>query len=103
MPHVALQLLFCAGWVHRDISSGNLMYTRDEQGRVVGVLNDFDLSVLASVAGEFSTERTGTVPFMATDLLRFVDGCLPHLYGMSCASCVGFAPIILTVMYDRRI
>ena len=91
------------GLHHRDISSGNLMYTRDEQGRVVGVLNDFDLSVLASLASEFSTERTGTVPFMATDLLRFVDGCLPHLYGMSCASCVGFAPIILKELYYRRI
>ena len=91
------------GLHHRDISSGNLMYTRDEQGRVVGVLNDFDLSVLASLASEFSTERTGTVLFMATDLLQFVDKCLPHLYGMSSASCVGLALITLTLMCYRRI
>lgn len=26
---LALQLMFCAGWVHRDISSGNIMAHRD--------------------------------------------------------------------------
>ncbi|KAJ3848368.1 hypothetical protein EV368DRAFT_68328 [Lentinula lateritia] len=33
----------CAGIFHRDLSSGNIMFRRKE-GRIYGVLNDFDLS-----------------------------------------------------------
>ncbi|KAF8423739.1 hypothetical protein L210DRAFT_3569339, partial [Boletus edulis BED1] len=47
---------------HRDISASNLMY-RTVNGKIVGVLNDFDLASTEKTAT--GTERTGTIPFMA--------------------------------------
>ena len=29
---LALRLMFCAGWVHRDISVGNILAIKDENG-----------------------------------------------------------------------
>jgi Fungal protein kinase len=61
--------LWTNGVYHRDISDGNLMYKKDKDtGEVTGVLADFDLS---SLEGDVTsnTERTGTVQFMALDLL----------------------------------
>ncbi|KAJ3762934.1 hypothetical protein EV360DRAFT_66714, partial [Lentinula raphanica] len=60
----------CAGILHRDLSIGNLMFCRKE-GKVYGVLNDFDLSstVDRMAQGPSSKERTGTRPFMSPDLL----------------------------------
>ncbi|KAI0086119.1 hypothetical protein BDY19DRAFT_873226, partial [Irpex rosettiformis] len=72
--------LWLNGLHHRDISANNLMYYRDAEGHVFGVLNDFDLSIVASLAGEFGTERTGTVPFMATDLMGNDDETPVHIY-----------------------
>ena len=69
-----------AGLHHRDISSDNLMYDRDEKRRVIGVLNDFDLSVVMGVEPlSTSKQRTGTEPFMARDLL-VLGTSPPHLY-----------------------
>src|ERR1700761_4702534 len=73
-------------WLHetpkimpRDISRHNLMY-RKINGKVYGVLNDFDLSVLwDKEPRSTSKQRTGTEPYMALDLL--VTGPPPpHLY-----------------------
>lgn len=66
---------------HRDISPNNLMYYLTEQGRIVGVLNDFDLAVLASSEAQSSKERTGTLPYMANELLRTRGRPIAHLYG----------------------
>ncbi|KIN94978.1 hypothetical protein M404DRAFT_335213 [Pisolithus tinctorius Marx 270] len=51
-------------------------------GKVMGVLNDYDLSSLASSANPLSNKRTGTIPFMAIDLLKEdgQDGKVKHLY-----------------------
>ncbi|KAG2352318.1 hypothetical protein BDR07DRAFT_1204184, partial [Suillus spraguei] len=38
-------------------------------GEAMGVLNDYDLSSLIDDQGPRGNERTGTVPFMALDLL----------------------------------
>ncbi|KAJ7494201.1 hypothetical protein FB451DRAFT_1020420, partial [Mycena latifolia] len=58
-----------AGIMHRDISRNNLMY-RKIAGKVYGVLNDFDLSVLlANEPRSTSNQRTGAEPYMALDLL----------------------------------
>ncbi|KAH9848216.1 hypothetical protein C2E23DRAFT_463904 [Lenzites betulinus] len=60
----AVQILFLIGWIHRDISSGNVLFYN---GR--GILGDleyakkFDLSV-----GGRSDPRTGTPFFMAVEL-----------------------------------
>ena len=51
---------------HRDVSPSSLMY-KAEGNNVFGVLNDFDLAtVVDDVTGY---DRTGTVPFMALELL----------------------------------
>ncbi|KAJ3892940.1 protein kinase [Lentinula edodes] len=70
----------CVGILHRDLSSGNIMYRRID-GEVYGVLNDFDLSsrVRDMDKGPTSNQRTGTRPFMSVDLLSPVwEG--GHLY-----------------------
>jgi hypothetical protein len=62
------------------------MYHRNQQGQVVGVLNDFDLSVFHLDNSQLSKERTGTVPFMADFLLT--GKALTHIYGLSSVSIV---------------
>ncbi|KAG2071556.1 hypothetical protein BDR04DRAFT_1075264 [Suillus decipiens] len=73
--------LWKEGVYHRDVSPGNLMwYWKD--GKRQGVLNDYDLSSLADDSGPRGNERTGTVPFMALDLLTEEGqrGEVKHLY-----------------------
>ncbi|KAK0189848.1 hypothetical protein F5146DRAFT_1002045 [Armillaria mellea] len=68
--------------LHRDISPGNIMWRRTSDGHVRGVLNDFDLSSLRDVPGASSFQRTGTLPYMAYELLvNHENGNPPqHLY-----------------------
>ncbi|KAG1766866.1 hypothetical protein EV702DRAFT_785943 [Suillus placidus] len=73
--------LWKEGVYHRDVSPGNLMwYWKD--GKLIGVLNDYDLSSLANDPGPRGNERTGTVPFMALDLLtaKAQRGEVKHIY-----------------------
>ncbi|KAG1893856.1 uncharacterized protein F5891DRAFT_1116491 [Suillus fuscotomentosus] len=73
--------LWKEGVHHRDISPGSLLWHR-KNGRLIGVLNDYDLSSLANAVGPQGNERTGTVPFMALDLLtkEGQQGKVKHLY-----------------------
>ncbi|KAG2096090.1 uncharacterized protein F5147DRAFT_641739 [Suillus discolor] len=73
--------LWKEGVYHRDVSPGNLMWYK-KNGRLIGVLNDYDLSSLADDPGPRGNERTGTVPFMALDLLtaKAQRGEVKHLY-----------------------
>ncbi|OSC99806.1 hypothetical protein PYCCODRAFT_1469938 [Trametes coccinea BRFM310] len=59
------------GIQHRDISLGNLMCRGGDKDPVCAVLNDWDLGVDAEDPNTKHTgyEVTGTVPFMAVDLL----------------------------------
>ncbi|KAG9026629.1 hypothetical protein FRB95_008656 [Tulasnella sp. JGI-2019a] len=79
MCHYAL---WCLGIHHRDISVSNLMFYVDKDGKCRGVLNDFDLATIHNRTDASGTERTGTLPFMAMDLLtkKGLDGKVPHLY-----------------------
>jgi hypothetical protein len=73
--------LWQAGVYHRDVSPGNMMWYRN--GTILmGVLNDYDLSSLATAQGPRGNERTGTIPFMALDLLTEEGqrGEVRHLY-----------------------
>ncbi|KAG2745719.1 hypothetical protein P692DRAFT_201774918 [Suillus brevipes Sb2] len=65
---------------HRDISPSNLMVYKTSGGQWIGVLNDFDLSSTRDTPS--GQERTGTVPFMALDLLteEGTKGQVKHLY-----------------------
>ncbi|KAG1796386.1 uncharacterized protein HD556DRAFT_298771 [Suillus plorans] len=76
--------LWKRGVHHRDVSPDNLMGYR-LRGRFMGVLNDFDLSSikesLSSIQGSpKGFERTGTVPFMALNLLMPGAGRVEHVY-----------------------
>lgn len=48
----------------------------------MGVLNDYDRSSLANAQGRHGSERTGTIPFMALDLLteKVQRGEVQYLY-----------------------
>jgi Fungal protein kinase len=63
---------------HRDISIGNLMYWRDENGDAYGTLSDYDLSSRRGVPSN-NKQRTGTLPFMAIELLS-ASGPIVHKY-----------------------
>jgi hypothetical protein len=72
--------LWKGGVFHRDVSPNNLMVYR-LRGQFIGVLNDYDLSSLKR-DGPSGLERTGTVPFMAVDLLtpEAIAGSVEHVY-----------------------
>ena len=72
--------LWQEGIEHGDISVGNLMYDPDSHR---GVLNDFDLARSRAASGKPSSkDNTGTLPFLALDLLRkeAFDGLVQRLY-----------------------
>ena len=56
------------------------MYYRNSKGEVVDVLNDYDLSSMKDIPT--GRERTGTIPFMALDLIEdeAIEGKVVHLY-----------------------
>ncbi|TFK31462.1 hypothetical protein BDQ12DRAFT_729539 [Crucibulum laeve] len=76
--------LWQAGLEHGDISAWNLMWDKNEQS---SILNDFDLAVFRDIkTGKRITanngERTGTIPFMALQLLtdKYYDGKIERQY-----------------------
>ncbi|KAG2137854.1 uncharacterized protein EDB93DRAFT_1090936 [Suillus bovinus] len=73
--------LWKEGVFYRDVSPGNLMWYRS-LGRLIGVLNDYDLSSLADDQDPRGNERTGTIPFTALELLSAQGqrGEVKHLY-----------------------
>ncbi|KAF9245408.1 hypothetical protein BU15DRAFT_71158 [Melanogaster broomeanus] len=74
-------VLWKAGIHHRDISCESLVYYRFD-GKVIGVLNDYDLASLTSSKNPLSYERTGAILFTAIDLLdaNARDSKVEHLY-----------------------
>jgi len=90
------------GVYHRDISDGNLMYKKDKDtGEVIGVLADFDLSSLED-SKTLNTERTGTVLFMALNLLSedALAGKVKHDYGHE-AEAFFWVGVYDTACYDN--
>lgn len=72
-----------SGIAHGDISLTNLMY-RIVDSELVGMLNDFDLAAImepgARSPPKLGWERTGTLPFLALDLLRYHSGEIGRRY-----------------------
>ncbi|KAG6917058.1 hypothetical protein DXG01_004030 [Tephrocybe rancida] len=68
--------------LHRDLSENNLMFKTVTDGTKKGILNDWDMASFVDENDEIqlstATHRTGTVPFMAKDLL--VATPPPHLF-----------------------
>ncbi|TFK28321.1 hypothetical protein FA15DRAFT_691960 [Coprinopsis marcescibilis] len=67
---VALQLLFCAGWVHRDISSGNILAFRSDDDAPWEVkLSDLEYAKrFPGVDKRNSDPKTGTPFFMPLEV-----------------------------------
>ncbi|RXW16016.1 hypothetical protein EST38_g9837 [Candolleomyces aberdarensis] len=64
----ALRLMFCAGWVHRDISCSNVMAIRDPETQQWKLkLSDLEYS---KKFGLTSDPKTGTPFFMPCEILR---------------------------------
>ena len=75
------RILWMNGTLHRDISPSNLMVYKNANNEWIGVLNDYDLSSTQQ-DGPIGNERTGTIPFMAIDLLTdgAIESKVEHLY-----------------------
>lgn len=54
----ALLLLFCAGWVHRDVSCGNVLLWRDRTGKLYGKLGDLEYAKKFPSAGSSPDPKT---------------------------------------------
>ncbi|KAG2062874.1 hypothetical protein BDR04DRAFT_946288, partial [Suillus decipiens] len=80
--------LWKGGVLHRDVSPSNLMVYR-LRGQYLGVLNDYDLSSFKR-DGPRGLERTGTVPFMAANLLTpaAIAGKVEHVYAHDAESLI---------------
>ncbi|KAG1901769.1 uncharacterized protein F5891DRAFT_1144295 [Suillus fuscotomentosus] len=80
--------LWKGGVLHRDVSPSNLMVYR-LRGQFIGVLNDYDLSSFKR-DGPRGLERTGTLPFMAKDLLmpEATAGKVEHVYAHDAESLI---------------
>lgn len=62
----------CAKILHRDISVNNVIYRVNDTGQYFGVLGGFDLAAPIEPSEDPHDERTGTLPFMAIELLALV-------------------------------
>ncbi|KDQ50883.1 hypothetical protein JAAARDRAFT_199586 [Jaapia argillacea MUCL 33604] len=96
--------LWLNGIEHGDISLSNLM-VRPSTGQ--GVVNDFDLAVLRKQNGDRTvsgSERTGTIPFMALDLLSkdYFAGKICRLYRHDCESFIWVMPWVLLAKTARE-
>ncbi|KAA1476316.1 hypothetical protein DENSPDRAFT_843230, partial [Dentipellis sp. KUC8613] len=69
----ALQLMFLAGWVHRDISGGNLLWFSETRKEGRGILSDLEYAKKFDPDGQGSADpKTGTPFFMAIEIQRRV-------------------------------
>ncbi|KDR79225.1 hypothetical protein GALMADRAFT_1228876 [Galerina marginata CBS 339.88] len=86
---------------HGDPSLSNLMYDPDTQS---GVLSDFDLSILQWEPRVVGTERTGTVPFMAIELLTkdYWEGKIPRYYHHELESFIWIL-VYVSLLYNDEI
>lgn len=65
---LALRILYCAGWVHRDISKGNFLVVEDGSGKWKLKLADFELSKQSGHGNGriVGSGRTNTVHVLTT-------------------------------------
>ncbi|KAI3608807.1 hypothetical protein WG66_003765 [Moniliophthora roreri] len=66
----ALEYMYSAGYVHRDISIGNILYS-EVNGRIVARLGDLEYAKQVSVSSESHRDlKTGTPHFIACEVER---------------------------------
>ncbi|KAF6758604.1 hypothetical protein DFP72DRAFT_887661 [Ephemerocybe angulata] len=75
--YYALLLMFCAGWVHRDISDGNVLAT-EVDGKWIAKLSDLEYAKKVPSNVQRSPEpKTGTPYFMAYEIQSSKFICPP--------------------------
>ena len=86
---------------HGDISYNNLMYdSPDDTGEPAGIVNDYDLATWVDHSTT-NTDRTGTIPFMAIDLLDGgLEDRIPRLYRHDLESFVWVLAYITIAIID---
>ncbi|KAA1476312.1 hypothetical protein DENSPDRAFT_884235, partial [Dentipellis sp. KUC8613] len=71
-----LQLMFLAGWVHRDISGGNMLWFSGTETDGRGILSDLEYAKKFDPEGQGSADpKTGTPFFMPIEIQRQI-----HIY-----------------------
>ncbi|KAJ3567691.1 hypothetical protein NP233_g6199 [Leucocoprinus birnbaumii] len=66
---IGLVPMFLAGWVHHDVSAGNIIAIKDVNGRVSGRLSDLEYAKEFDRVGEGVTDpKTGTPFFMPIEI-----------------------------------
>ncbi|KAG2008901.1 other/FunK1 protein kinase [Coprinopsis cinerea AmutBmut pab1-1] len=80
---IALRLMFCAGWIHRDISGGNILAYRETNTSKWQVkLSDLEYAKRFPSEGTASMiPKTGTPKFMACEVLLPCTPFLPKKSG----------------------
>lgn len=72
-------LLLVANILHRDVSENNIIGTKPEEtGGFAGVLIDLDLAKVLGSARSGARHQTGTVQFMALQVLKGIDHTYRH-------------------------
>ncbi|KII86545.1 hypothetical protein PLICRDRAFT_113885, partial [Plicaturopsis crispa FD-325 SS-3] len=64
----ALDALYRLGWVHRDISVGNILCVKDSSNKITGKLSDLEYIMALDCDDPAHSVRTGTVDFMASEV-----------------------------------
>ena len=94
--------LWINGVHHGDISLNNLMYSLSPSGEPKGVLNDYDLASWVKFPTT-NNDRTGTIPFMALDLINGgLEKQIPRLYRHDAESFIWVLAYITLINVEYR-
>ncbi|KII95570.1 hypothetical protein PLICRDRAFT_48519 [Plicaturopsis crispa FD-325 SS-3] len=76
----ALDAMYRLGWVHCDISVGNILCVKDASGEITGKLSDLEYIMALDTDDPEHSVRTGTIDYMATEVERMRYCYLPQDY-----------------------
>ncbi|EKM75909.1 hypothetical protein AGABI1DRAFT_131808 [Agaricus bisporus var. burnettii JB137-S8] len=65
---IALTLMYIAGYVHRDVSTGNIIFVEESNGTIMGKLSDMEYAKVFQNDESNSDPKTGTLFFMAIEI-----------------------------------
>jgi hypothetical protein len=75
-----------------------------EKGKILGVLTDWDLATVKELGEHHGDRRTGTIPFMAIDILceDFWKGKIPRMYRHELEGFIWVLPWVLFQFQDKQ-
>ncbi|KAF7762651.1 hypothetical protein Agabi119p4_9244 [Agaricus bisporus var. burnettii] len=65
---IALTFIYIAGYVHRDVSTGNTIFVEESNGTIMGKLSDMEYAKVFQNDESNSDPKTGTLFFMAIEI-----------------------------------